>query len=120
MANEKAVLYISANKPVTGRDQDAINLWVETPGWLDRQQRANWFQRWDGLWLTPHGGTTNSVWLCYGERARIDEWRRTDEFEAWMFRAQLCLDDLCICPGVTTEGIREAMDRRKRALASKS
>src|SRR5690349_1635953 len=81
MANEKAVLFIGANKPIVGRDQDAINLWIETPSWLDRQMRANWFQRFDGIWLTAHGGTMNSAWLCYGERARMDEWRRSDEFE---------------------------------------
>jgi hypothetical protein len=40
MANEKAVLFIGANKPIVGRDQDAINLWIETPSWLDRQMRA--------------------------------------------------------------------------------
>ena len=61
MTNEKAVLWLSANKPVVGRDQDAINLWIETPGWLDRQQRNSWFQRWDGIWLTAHGGTTNTA-----------------------------------------------------------
>jgi hypothetical protein len=119
MANEKAVLFIGANKPIVGRDQDAINLWIETPSWLDRQMRANWFQRYDGIWLTAHGGTMNSAWMCYGERARMDEWRRSDEFEAWIFRAQMCLEDLCVCPGVTQEGIRDAMDRRKRALSGR-
>ena len=116
MTNEKAVLWISANKPVVGRDQDAINLWIETPSWLDRQQRNSWFQRWDGIWLTAHGGTTNTAFLCYGERAKLDEWRRTEEFEAWVFRAQMCLEDLCVVPGVTADGMRDAFDRRKRAL----
>ena len=116
MTNEKAVLFISANKPVVSREQDAINLWAETPSWLERQQKNQWFQRWDGIWLTAHGGNMNTAFMCYGERAKLDEWRRTDEFEAWVFRAQTCLEDLCVVPGVTAEGIREAMDRRKRAL----
>ena len=86
---------------------------------VHRAQRATWFQRYDGIWLTAHGGNLNSAWLCYGERARLDEWRRTDEFEAWVFKAQMCMDDLVVCPGVTTEGIREAMERRKKAVGSR-
>ena len=119
MANEKAVLFIGANKPIVGRDQDAINLWIETPSWLDRQMRANWFQRFDGIWLTAHGGTMNSAWLCYGERARMDEWRRTDEFEAWVFRASNCLADLGVIPGVNFAASRDTMERMKKATGKK-
>src|SRR5687768_6436336 len=100
MGNEKAVLFISANRPIPGREKDAKALWMETPGWLDSQQKAGFFMRWDGFWLTPHGGDMNSVWVCYGERAKLDEWRRTDAFEAWVFRAQMCLDGLGVVPGV--------------------
>jgi bacterioferritin-associated ferredoxin len=31
----------------------------------------------------------------------------------------MCMEDLCVCPGVTQEGIRDAMDRRKRALSGR-
>ena len=116
MANEKAVLYISANRPVTGREQDAINLWVETPGWLERQQRANWFARWDGLWLTAHGGTTNGVWVCYGERAQAGRVAPHRRVRGLGVPRPTCLEDLCVCPGVTFDGMRDAFDRRKRAL----
>ena len=114
--NEKAVLFIGANRPIPGKENDAQRIWMETPGWLDSQQKAGFFTRWDGFWLTAHGGDMNSAFICYGERAKLDEWRRTEEFEAWVFRAQTCLEDLCVVPGVTAEGIRDAFDRRKRAL----
>jgi hypothetical protein len=106
MGNEKAVLCITINKPVVGREQDAIDLWLDTPGWLDEQQLAGWFQRFDGFWLTAQGATVNSSWLCYGERAKLDEWRRSEDFEAWVSRTQLCMEDLTIAPGVTTDAMR--------------
>ena len=68
------------------------------------------------FWLTPHGGDMNSAWLCYGERAKLDEWRRTDEFEAWVFRASTCMEGLGVVPGVNFAAARETMERRNRAI----
>ena len=116
MGNEKAVLFIGAYRPIPGRENEAMNLWTETGAWLDAQQKKGFFTRWDGFWLTPHGGDMNSAWLCYGERAKLDEWRRTDEFEAWVFRAGTCLEGLGVVPGVNFAAARETMERRNRAL----
>ena len=117
MANiEKAVLFIGANRPNPDREQDAMNLWRETPAWLDAQQKAGWFSRWDGFWLTPHGGDLNTAFVCYGERAKLDEWRRTDEFEAWVFRAGRSFDNLGVVPGVNFAAMAETTARRDKAL----
>ena len=118
MANEKAVLFIGANRPIPGREQDALNLWSETGAWLDAQQKAGWFARWDGFWLTAHGGDLNSAFTCYGDRAKLDEWRRTDAFEAWVFRASSCLEQLGVIPGVHYAAAQETMARRAKAIGA--
>ncbi len=115
MANEKAVLFIGSDRPIPGREQEAMNLWKETGGWLDAQQKAGWFQRWDGFWLTAHGGDMNGAYICYGDRPKLDEWRRTDEFEAWVFRAGNCLSRLGIVPGVNYAAAQETMQRMTKA-----
>jgi hypothetical protein len=119
MANEKAVLFISAKRPIVGRESDAMKLWVETGGWLTSQQSAGFFARWDGFWLTPHGGEMNSAFACYGDRAKLDEWRRTDAFEAWVFRAGMCLEDLSVVPGVSFSAARETMERMSKVTGIK-
>jgi len=116
MANEKAVLFIGASRPIPGREDTAMNLWHETGAWLDNQQQAGWFTRWDGFWLTAHGGDMNSAFICYGDRAKLDEWRRTDEFEAWIFRASTCLEGLGTIPGVNYLAAKETTERRDKAL----
>jgi hypothetical protein len=116
MGTEKAVLVISANRPIPGRENEAMKLWMETGTWLDSQQKAGRFTRWDGFWLTPHGSNVNSAFICYGERAKLDEWRRTDEFEAWVFRASTNLENLAVVPGVNYAAGKETMDRRAKAL----
>src|SRR5687767_5920967 len=95
---EKAVLFIGANRPIIGREKEAMSLWMESGGWLESQQNMGWFTWWDGLWLTAHGGDMNSCFLCYGDRAKLDEWRRTDAFESWVFRASSCMEGLGVIP----------------------
>ena len=119
MANEKALLFIGSNRPHIGREQEAMSLWLETGPWLDAQQKAGWFSRWDGFWLTAHGGDMNGAFICYGDRAKLDEWRRTDGFEAWVFRASNCLDNLGVVPGVNFAAARETMERMQKATGKK-
>lgn len=119
MANEKAVLFIGANRPHPGKESEAKSLWLETGAWLENQQKAGYFQRWDGFWLTPHGGDMNNGFVCYGERAKLDEWRRTDAFEAWVFRAQMCLSGLGVVPGVNYSAGRETMERMSKATGTR-
>jgi hypothetical protein len=119
MSNEKAVLFISADRPRPGKESEAKSLVLETGGWLDSQQKAGYCTRWDSFWLTPHGGDLNIAFLCYGERAKLDEWRRTDAFEAWVFRAGMCLDKVSVVPGVNFAAARETMDRMAKATGVK-
>jgi hypothetical protein len=116
MSSEKAVLFIGANRPIPGKESEAMSLWMETHGFLDKARAAGWFSRWDGFWLTPHGGDLNSAFICYGDRAKLDEWRRTDEFEAWVFKVGTCLEGLGIIPGVNAAAGAEAVARRNKAL----
>ena len=116
MSNEKAVLFIGANRPVHGREDEAMSLWMETGAWLDSQQKAGYFARWDAFWLTAHGGDLNSAFLCYGDRAKLDEWRRTDAFEAWVFRASRVMEGLGVIPGVNYAAARETTERMKKAI----
>jgi hypothetical protein len=116
MGNEKAVLFIGANRPIAGRENDAMNLWVEAKGWFDSLQKDGWCSRWDAFGLTPHGGDLNSAFVLYGDRAKLDELRRTDAFEAWVFRAGSCLEGFGVIPGVSFAAFEETMARRAKAV----
>ena len=120
MGNEEAVLFIGASGPIIGHEKEAMGFWLELAGRMDTAQKAGWFSRWDAFWLTPHGGDMNTAFVCYGDRAKLDEMRRTDEWEAWMFRAQSCMQGLGVIPGVNFAAARETMARRNKAVGSDS
>lgn len=115
MTNEKAMIFIGCNRPIPGRETEAVRLWAETTGWLESQQNLGWFARWDGCWLTPHGGNMNSAFMCWGDRTKLDEWRRSDSFEAWCWRASACLEGFSVVSGMTWPVVREQWDRRLRS-----
>ncbi len=119
MGNEKAVLFVGSDRPIVGREQEAMKLWQEVGAWFDSQQKAGWFARYDGYWLTAHGGHLNAAFQFFGDRAKLDEWRRTDEFEALVFRMSNCMAGLMVVPGVSFAAARETMDRRANALGGK-
>ncbi len=119
MANEKAVLFVGSNRPIIGRENEAMSWWAETGAWLESQQKSGHFSTWNGFWLTPHGGDMNCAFTFYGERAKLDEWRRTDDFEAWVFRGSHCMDGFGVVPGVTYAAGMETMERRKKAIGTK-
>ena len=116
MANEKAVLFIGSDRPARGREKDAMALWSESGAWLESQKKKGFLERWDGFWLTSHGGDLNGAFVCYGERAKLDEWRRTDDFEAWVFRASMSLDGLGVVPGVSYAAAQETMARMSKVV----
>lgn len=119
MGNEKAVLFIGSDRPIVGREPDALKMWSELGAWLDAQQQAGWFARWDGYWLTAHGGTINAAFQCFGERAKLDEWRRTDDFEALVFRMSTVVGGLMVVPGVSYAAARETLERRAKVVGLK-
>jgi hypothetical protein len=116
MADEKAVLFIGSNRAIVGREQEALKHWIEFGPFLDQQQSAGWFARWDGYWLTPHGTNLNAVFTLYGDRAKLDEFRRTDAFEHWVFRATHCLADVMVVPGVHYNAAQATVARRLAAI----
>ena len=107
-----ACLFIGWNRPFMDKEK-------ETYGFLmseGREQLAKWhkegrFESHEIIALTPHSGTTNGFVLLRGERAKLDELRRTDDFERFSMRLARYFEGYGVIPGVTEEGMLKVMDR---------
>jgi hypothetical protein len=80
---------------------------------LTKFQKQGYFERVERVALTPHGGTVNGFLLLFGERAKLDELRRTDEFERFSIRLMMLFDGYGVVPGLNNEGLAKAMARTK-------
>ena len=109
-----AVLFISWNRPYAGLEEKAYGfLTTEGVDYLHKLE-GKFFERTELIGLTPHGGDVNGAIILFGERAKLDELRRTDDFEGFVMRLGGLFDGLGVVPGVNSEGIKAVMGRWKK------
>jgi hypothetical protein len=109
-----AVLFLGWNRPIAGRDGEAFKFFLgEGKDILAKFQKQGFFERTEQIALTPHCGPTNGMLLLYGERAKLDELRRTDEFEHFSLKLAMLFEGYGVVPGLNGEGIERAMSRNK-------
>ncbi|MCC6747712.1 MAG: hypothetical protein IT371_08655 [Deltaproteobacteria bacterium] len=107
-----ACLLIGWNQPYPDRQDEAYKT-VMREG-LEKAamwKKGGWFEGYEAIGLTPHGGTLGGFLLFKGERAKLDELRRTDEFERFSMRLARLFDGYRVVPGVTEEGLRKVAER---------
>ena len=110
-----AVLFIGWNRPIAGKESEAWKYFIEEgDAALAKFQTQGFFER---VALTPHGGTMNGFMLLFGERAKLDELRRTDEFERFSVKMGMMFDGYGVVPGLNNEGLAKAMARMKDLIS---
>ena len=108
-----AILFIGWNRPYPGKENDAFAFMMgEAIGYLQKQQ-GKAFERFETFGLTAHGGDLNGGIILFGERAKLDELRRTDEFEAFSMKMGSLFDRYGVVPGVNWEGMQAVMARQR-------
>lgn len=112
-----AVLFIGMNRPHLGREAEAFRyLTGDLTASLDRFQREGFFESREMIGLTPHGGNLNSFFLLFGERAKLDELRRTDAFERVAWQLGAFFSGVTIVPGLNGVGIAKMIERTRDVM----
>lgn len=106
-----ACLMIGWNRPYPGMHKEGFRALDESRGQVKAWQKDGWFESYEVIGLTAHGGDLNGFILLKGERAKLDELRRTDEFERFSIRLGMLFDRYGVIPGVTEAGIDKVRDR---------
>jgi hypothetical protein len=111
MAN--AVLFIGWNRPYDVQNMEKAYGWLSTEGtsYLKKHE-GKFFERTEFIGLTAHGGDLNGCIILFGERAKLDELRRTDEFEGFVMNLSQRFDRVGVVPGLNWDGIQAMMKRR--------
>src|SRR5262245_10912669 len=107
-----ACLFIGFNRPIPGREAQAwAELNQEGLAQIERFQKEGWFESYEVIGLTPNFGTSNDFVLLKGDRAKLDELRRSDAFERFSMRFGRLLQGYGVVPGLTLEGLRKVSER---------
>src|SRR5262245_57085688 len=106
-----ACLFLGFSSPRPGREGDSNNLLRDTVGQIEAFGKEGWFESYEVIGLTPHCGAINGFLLLKGERAKLDELRRTDAFERVSMLMNRTFEGYGVVPGVTLDGIKKVMER---------
>jgi hypothetical protein len=107
-----ACLFLGFDAPRPGREKEAFpHLTGAALTKLEAFKKDGWFESFDMCGLTPHGGDLNLLILIKGERAKLDELRRTDAFERFSMELMQLFSGYGVVPGVTLEGMRKVIER---------
>ena len=106
-----AILLIGWSRPQAGQEDKAMNYVTNEGLKYLRGLEGKYFERFEMFGLTAHGGDLNMAIILHGQRAKLDELRRTDEFEAFSFKLGSLVNDLRVVPGLSWEGIQKVMTR---------
>jgi hypothetical protein len=110
-----AILFIAWDRPHTGQDEKAMGyLTSEGLAYL-KNLEGSYFERFEVLGLTAHASDLNFAIILHGTRSKLDELRRTNEFEAFSFKLSSLFARLRVVPGLNWEGIQKVMARMAAA-----
>lgn len=94
-------LMIGWDRPVAGREQDAVELFSTVNSFYEGQKRAGRISSYEHFFLTPHGGELNGFTLLRGESGKLHEVRDSEEWLAIQTRAGVLLEGFGVVPVVT-------------------
>jgi hypothetical protein len=102
-------LLIGWNRPVAGREQDAVELFSAAASFYEAQKKAGRLSSFEHVLLTPHGGDLNGFTLLRGEPTRLSEILRSEEWMAIETRAVQVTEGFGVIHGTTGEGVAPLM-----------
>ena len=115
MADE--ALFIGWSEVVRGRERKAVEVFNETLEYYGRLQQEGKIDSFDAWFLAPHGGDLDGFMLVHGERAQLDEIRRSPEFELVLTRAGMIVDRIGAVSAYTGEALGRLMGHFEKTAA---
>jgi hypothetical protein len=104
-----AALFIGFGLPVRGRETAALEVFGESLAYYEGLQGAGTIESVQTVILEPHGGDLGGFVLLGGDAEKLDEVRRSDEFQRLLIRAGLIVENLGVITGSTGDAIAAQM-----------
>ncbi len=110
------VLFIGWNRPVVGREQQAMELFQKVVEFYGKLQADGRIESFEPVILSAHGGDLNGFFLVRGEAKKLAELREDDAFVQIVIEAGYCLNGFGVVPGYIGEGLTDVFSRWSKLL----
>jgi hypothetical protein len=110
------LLFIGWNRPVVGREQQAMKLFQKAAEFYGKLQADGRIESFEPVLLSSHGGDLNGFFLLRGEAEKIAELQRDETFIDISIEAGFCLEGAGAVLGFIGEGVTDIFSRWSKLL----
>ena len=112
------VVFIGWNRPVVGREQQAMKLFQKAMEYYSKLQASGKIESFEPIMLTHHGGDLNGFIILKGDAKKLAEVREETTFIEYSIEAGYCLDGFGIVSGYVGEGMKDIFSRWSKLIGS--
>ncbi len=110
------VLFMGWNRPVVGREQQAMELFQKGVEFYGKLQADGRIESFEPVILAAHGGDLNGFFLIKGEAQKLAELREDEDFVQIVIEAGYCINGFGVVPGYIGEGLTDVISRWLKLL----
>lgn len=103
------LMVIRFNKPVLGREQEAVAFFARTLELYAKWQAAGQIQSFEEVVLSPHSSDMNGFFLVRGEPDKLTALRQSDDFMAMVYQSGYFLEGFGVIEAYSGEVLRSGM-----------
>jgi len=112
----KNVLFIGWTRPARGREAAATEVFQSCLNYLETKQKEKAIDRFEPIFLVPHGGDLNGFILVHGSSDKLAKIRWDDRFLDILTAANFNVDGFGTIDGWSGEGVPEMMARWQKHI----
>jgi hypothetical protein len=112
-----AALFLGWKAPTVGREGQAMELFTSALGFWNKQKDGGKIESFEPVILSRHGGDMNGFILVRGDRAKLDEIKKTDEFMSITAQASFCIDGFGVVDAYVGDGVARIMGEYGKVVA---
>ena len=112
------VLFIGWNRPVVGREQQAMKLFQKAMEYYSKLKTSGKIESFEPIILTHHGGDLNGFILLKGDAKKLAAVREEATFIENSIEAGYCLDGFGIVSGYVGEGMKDTFSQWSKLIGS--
>jgi hypothetical protein len=102
-------LFVGFGLPVRGRERQSIKVFNEVFEYYSRLQQAGEIESFEPVLLEPHGGELGGFFLLRGDQDKLARIRASGEFERFVARGQLIVENIGVVSAALGERIMKQM-----------
>jgi hypothetical protein len=103
------LMVIRFNKPVVGREQEAVAFFGRTLDVYAKWQAAGRIHSFEEVVLSPHSSDMNGLFLVRGEPDKLTALRQSDDFMAMVYQSGYFLEGFGVIEAYSGEVLRSGM-----------